>query len=338
MTDKVSYLLQGDTLVVVVDSQTHTVGRDHRNFGMIVEALKAEEYDGIIDLISMDKAITNFSRGLMTVVDGEVFYDGDLLHPSLQERMLDMIDGGFPVDPLIAFIGNLFQNPSKIAVDELYLFLEGNDLPITTDGHFLAYKNVRDDYTDKHSGTFDNSVGSVCEMPRNKVQDDRDITCSDGLHFCSLGYLKSFHGEHTMILKINPADVVSIPSDYSNTKGRTCRYEVVGEHIVEDRYNTEAFDQPVQDNVSDDTRRVVCVDRTEDLALTFYDNLEQAATDVGCPSGYIRRVLIGDREATKGYRWMYEDDWNDYVVADLSSEVLSALDGINGDVWGDNNS
>jgi hypothetical protein len=125
-----------------------------------------------------------------------------------------------------------------------------------------------------------------------------------------------------MILKINPADVVSIPSDYNNTKGRTCRYEVVGEHIVEDRYNTEAFDQPVQDNVSDDIRRIVCVDRTEDLALTFYDNIEQAAADVGCPSGYIRRVLIGDREATKGYRWMYEDEWD---------ELTSATT----DVWGD---
>ena len=33
-----------------------------------------------------------------------------------------------------------------------------------------------------------------------------------------------------MIVKINPADVVAIPSDYNNTKGRTCRYEVVSEY------------------------------------------------------------------------------------------------------------
>lgn len=33
-----------------------------------------------------------------------------------------------------------------------------------------------------------------------------------------------------MILKINPADVVAIPADYNNTKGRTCRYEVIGEY------------------------------------------------------------------------------------------------------------
>jgi hypothetical protein len=31
------------------------------------------------------------------------------------------------------------------------------------------------------------------------------------------------------LIKINPADVVSIPSDYNNAKGRCCKYVVVGE-------------------------------------------------------------------------------------------------------------
>jgi len=37
-------------------------------------------------------------------------------------------------------------------------------------------------------------------------------------------------GGKTMIVKINPRDVVAIPSDYNNAKGRTCRYEVVAEY------------------------------------------------------------------------------------------------------------
>jgi hypothetical protein len=32
-----------------------------------------------------------------------------------------------------------------------------------------------------------------------------------------------------MAIKINPADVVSIPADYDNTKGRCCRYVVASE-------------------------------------------------------------------------------------------------------------
>jgi hypothetical protein len=60
--------------------------------------------------------------------------------------------------------------------------------------------------------------------------------------------LNSFGGARTVIVKINPADVVSIPSDYNATKGRACRYEVVGE-IDQDKADA-AFTRPVQSNSS----------------------------------------------------------------------------------------
>jgi hypothetical protein len=53
-----------------------------------------------------------------------------------------------------------------------------------------------------------------------------------------------------MILKINPRDVVSIPSDYENTKGRTCKYEVIGEHELDEM--THAFESSVYDEDYDD--------------------------------------------------------------------------------------
>lgn len=148
-----------------------------------------------------------------------------------------MYKEGFDIDPLVAFLHNLYENPSNNAINELYGFLEAGNLPITSDGHFLAYKKVNDNYTDCHTGKIDNSVGQVVEMPRNEVDDNRENTCSHGLHFCSLDYLKHFHGARIVILKINPKDVVSIPSGYWNTKGRCCRYVVVGE--VEDFYKPE---------------------------------------------------------------------------------------------------
>jgi hypothetical protein len=46
-----------------------------------------------------------------------------------------------------------------------------------------------------------------------------------------------------MILKINPRDVVSIPNDYGYSKGRACRYEIVGELGVS---ADDAFTQAVQ--------------------------------------------------------------------------------------------
>jgi hypothetical protein len=117
-------------------------------------------------------------------------------------------------------------------------------LPITPDGHFLAYKKVKVDYKDCYSGTMDNSVGQVVEMERNRVDDDKDRTCSTGLHFCSREYLNHFGGERVVIVKINPRDVVSIPADYNNTKGRACRYEVIDE--IDKEKADEAFAKSVQ--------------------------------------------------------------------------------------------
>jgi hypothetical protein len=86
-------------------------------------------------------------------------------------------------------------------------------------------------------------------MDRNQVNDDARQTCSAGLHFCSEGYLRNFGGARVMILKINPRDVVSIPTDYDNSKGRACRYEVVGEVGVNPDDAAE-FTAPVQDNAN----------------------------------------------------------------------------------------
>jgi hypothetical protein len=59
--------------------------------------------------------------------------------------------------------------------------------------------------------------------------------------------LNHFGGDRIMIVKINPADVVSIPSDYNDTKGRACRYEVIGE-LNKEEAPEDAFTAPVQAN------------------------------------------------------------------------------------------
>lgn len=239
-------------ITLMVNGTTYNITDQHPNYAAIREAVKSKQTDDIESLINISSTIADFGNGQVTVANGCVMYEGEELHGVVVDRILDMIREGFAADPMLAFLGNLMQNPSKRAVDELYLWLEKTSLPITEDGHFLAYKKVRDDFKDWYTGTMDNSVGKVVEMPRNKVDDNRDRTCSNGLHFCSLSYLPSYYGGQgkVVIVKINPADVVSIPSDYNNAKGRTCRYEVIGEHNSE---SVEAFDKPVwTDDVNED--------------------------------------------------------------------------------------
>jgi hypothetical protein len=72
--------------------------------------------------------------------------------------IMDMIQQGYPFEPMLNFLDNMSQNPSDHAIVELFEFMENKNMPITPDGHFLAYKAVKSDYKDIYSSTFDNSV------------------------------------------------------------------------------------------------------------------------------------------------------------------------------------
>jgi hypothetical protein len=241
------FLIQGNNIVVVIGNKSHTVSKTHITYQKVLDAIKAQDWELVKDTIEPKKVVLNYGKGNVSIQGETLYWKGKELHSAMAVRMITMLQEGFPIEPMVNFMENLFQNPSKRAVDELYGFLEKSQLPITPDGHFLAYKKVRDNYFDVHSGTMDNSVGRVVEMARNEVDDNKDRTCSTGLHFCSLGYLGHFGGERIMIVKINPADVVSIPSDYNDTKGRACRYVVIGE-LNKEEAPADAFTAPVQAN------------------------------------------------------------------------------------------
>jgi hypothetical protein len=247
MTEPVPYLIQGKNIILVVDNKSHTINKDtHISYVKILEALKNQDWDTLRDLVEPKKALVNFGQGFVSIVGNKVMWKGVEFHNSLAQRMIEMYQDGFPIDPMVRFMENLMENPSKRSVDQMYGFLEKNKLPITSDGHFLAYKRVRKDYKDIHSGTYDNSVGQTVSMSRNLVDDNPDSYCSAGLHFCSETYLNHFgsQDEPVMILKINPADVVSIPKDYDGAKGRCCKYTVVGQVNGDP---AEAFTKAVQD-------------------------------------------------------------------------------------------
>jgi roadblock/LC7 domain-containing protein len=240
------YLIQGSNIVVVIGNKSHTISKTHITYNKVLEAIKTGDWDSLPDIIEPKKVVLNYGAGNVSIQGETLFWKGKELNTGLSVRMIQMLQEGFPIEPMVNFMENLYKNPSHRAVTELYGFLEKNNLPITPDGHFLAYKKVRDNYLDVHSGTMDNSVGNVVEMERHEVNDNKDITCSTGLHFCGMSYLSCFGGERTVIVKINPADVVSIPSDYNEAKGRACRYEVIGE--VDADKADQAFTRPVQSN------------------------------------------------------------------------------------------
>lgn len=227
------FILGGDSLTAFLKGKPYNVNRSAKIFNAALEAVKSDDEEKFLEVFNTKEVVVKKSNGKVQLKDGNLYFGDRQITGLVSSRIFEMLELGLSIDPMIRFVENLMQNPSKRAVDELFGFIDACDLPITEDGHFLAYKRVREDYKDVHSGTMDNSVGKIVEMPRNLVDEDKSRTCSAGLHFCSYDYLKSFSGERIVVVKINPADVVAIPIDYNNSKGRTCRYEVVEEMELE---------------------------------------------------------------------------------------------------------
>jgi hypothetical protein len=224
------------SITAVFNGKSLTVRVDNSSFDDAVQAYKNRDWQSLHDIMDTANAISRYSVGKVKVLDGVVLYNGKPVANVLVQRILEFVRDGLPFEPLVKFLDNVMANPSLTAQEELYLFLEAGQLPITEDGCFLAYRKVDDNYMSYHAnpdGTKNrNKVGDVPTMKREDVDTNRHNTCSRGLHFCAHSYLGSYHGGQgrVMIVKINPADVVSIPSDYGNAKGRTWRYEVVAEY------------------------------------------------------------------------------------------------------------
>ena len=240
-TTNIPYVIKTNgSVTLYLKGECLTVATDHPNYNKIIDAIKASDFSQIDSLVNVAKAVTNYTSGRISIENGQIFYNGFAVHSTLTDRILKMMAEGFKFDHMIKFLENLMQNPSKRAVDETYWFLENYGLPITDDGCFLAYKAVRNNYTDIYSGTFNNSIGSVVSMPRNMVDDNYGVDCSNGLHVGALDYVVGYGhfkkgeavpagGNRLLLVKVNPAVVVSVPKYEGHTKMRVCQYTVVSE-------------------------------------------------------------------------------------------------------------
>ncbi|AND74974.1 hypothetical protein pf16_51 [Pseudomonas phage pf16] len=207
-------------------------------FKLIAESGMAQEaLEKAYHLSQPKKMVEGFTKGKfkVDVVRGAITYTPDSGVPfdisgKLSARIIDTIkkDGEAGAETLFNFLDKLMLNPSNRSVNELYGFLQHNDIELAADGDFYAWKVVRSTYMDKHSNTMDNSVGKEVRVARNQVNEDSDVTCSYGLHVCAKSYISHFssNGDRVVRVKVNPADVVAIPKDYNDSKMRCAGYFV----------------------------------------------------------------------------------------------------------------
>lgn len=303
--NKIPYVRNRDSVTFYNDGSPQVISKTHVNYDNILSALdRGAGMDEISDLLKdVRQTIADSSDGLLSYTNGKLVFDGAPIHNALSSRIIALLRDGYDVTPLSNFLRNLLDNPSKTAVDELYIFMENCNLPITADGHFIAYKMIRDDYMDKYTGTMDNSPGKVVKMRRNEVDDKRHNTCSDGLHFASLHYVTNGNygnrdcGDRLVALKINPRDVVSIPSDYNNSKGRACEYLVLrelkwGELLPVNNTGFRFVDENDEADIAADAS-----DGAEPLVLTPNDGSDTNAAWTDDEYRIVKR-LLADPDAT----------------------------------------
>lgn len=222
-------------LIFTVDGAVYSLTKTNKYFNKIVRAIKANDSEEAVRLFKLSDVVETLKdKANVEYKNGNVYVNGEVLHNTIAVRVAVFAENGLPIQPILNFIANLQENPSFNSRTQLYTFLEHMDIVLTDDGCFLAYKSVRNDYMDKYSGNFSNKVGSVLEMKRTEVDDNTNNHCSKGFHVGSLKYSGPggwYHSpnDRVMIVKVNPRDAVSVPSDHSCQKLRVCRYEVLAE-------------------------------------------------------------------------------------------------------------
>tara|TARA_Y100000004_G_C8956054_1_gene430901 strand:- start:195 stop:1055 length:861 start_codon:yes stop_codon:yes gene_type:complete len=227
------------TVSAFVGGKAYTFDKSHQNYDSLINYLElgnTEHFEASFDIAS---TVEHYCDGYVHVDKGELTWQGIPMPELFTERIMQMRSEGFNIEPMINFLDNMNDNPSDKAIVELFDFMQNKHLPITDDGHFLAYKAINRDFTDIYSGQIDNSVGNTVSIPRERVDGNRDRHCSSGLHVGAIDYVKSYggididniddndDGNQIVICKVNPRDVVSVPSDSKFQKLRCCEYEVV---------------------------------------------------------------------------------------------------------------
>lgn len=235
-----SILSKNSVTLVDPTGKTFVVTGTHLNYDKIRAAVIAGDLKKAVKLVDVTGQIEKATRGKgLKIFGGVVYYSGQAINNAVTRVILSTLEEAdrlkvkADIKPVYNFLSRMVDGGmEERQINELWAFIDASALTLLPDGRFIAYKKVRDDYKDIYSGTFLNKPGKKVKMDRDDVDPDRYQTCSYGLHVCSEGYLDQYgtgDGPRTMIVAVDPKDVIAVPADHNNQKMRVCEYEVLFE-------------------------------------------------------------------------------------------------------------
>lgn len=257
------------TLTVFLPEGPLVVPGDHPNFdALIASADGGAAPDQIKDQADLSRAVAQKFDALtrrVSVANGVVYFDGDPVHNALAKHIVRALDQGVGFQSLVNFYEKLAANPSEHSREQLYEWLDRRDFTILPDGNFLAYKGCAKaaDGTavsisrgkaivdgESVEGAVPNPIGAVVEFPRSEVQFDPSVGCARGLHVGDYDYASSWARGVLLTVSVNPADVVSVPTDSNAAKVRVCRYTVEDVYEKPQAIQSAVYEDP--DDLSDE--------------------------------------------------------------------------------------
>lgn len=210
------------TIIISLGGKVYNIAKDHPNYATIAKDIKSIT----VDRLDIRKSIETIYGLRVDPQKKVIIYRGQEISNKIVEYIFEFMRKNKPYKHLIKFLSNLIKNPSYKSQQELFDFMQGRNFEITKNGTFVAYKGVRNDLKDVHSGKIDNSPGKTITMPRSGVDDNSNNTCSYGYHVGSLEYAKSW-GPTLLKVEVNPEHVVSVPNEHGAHKLRVCEYRVL---------------------------------------------------------------------------------------------------------------
>lgn len=242
--DLVSTGPDNQSVTALIDGEIYVATNEHPNWQQIVQKLVVHDVTAA-ELFNIAKMVQRRFEPLgsrVTVSDGKVFYDGDEINNSLTEMIMRFLNDGIDDwQPLVKFFEKVMLNPNDHSREQLYSWLVGRNITIDTDGDIIAYKGVKvidEKYFSINAGKaivdgvevegyIPNAKGSVITMPRSEVEHNPSVGCHKGIHAGTWDYASGFAQGAVLTVKIDPRDVVSVPSDCSAQKMRTCRIRII---------------------------------------------------------------------------------------------------------------
>jgi hypothetical protein len=233
-TNSLPYILTDSSLSVVVRGKPVVVTKSNGSFAAVVEAVRKGDVKQVQRLIYKATALKNYYCGHISVVDGVVRHKSRPVdNEQLTKRILTHMELGYPFGSLVKFLGLLLKNPDKRCKDSLYCFMEQEQLPINEQGYIIAYKSLREDLRDWYSNSVQHKVGQTVYWGQRKSERKcaplhYGEECSNkGYHVGTHNYAKTFNSPNVVCLvKVNPADVISVPDEGSMGKIRVKKYRV----------------------------------------------------------------------------------------------------------------